>query len=72
MNRMLSLIQTVKLFIKTIGVKYGVGKRAMIVTRRGQVISSGGFQSTEGQTLNNHRSGENVIRISKYQNLRDN
>ena len=43
-----SLVQTIRIFSKNIGIKFGVEKYAMLVTEKGKIVKSVGTELPHG------------------------
>ena len=53
-----SLVQTVRIFSKDIGMGFGIQKCAMVELKRGKMIQSNGIDLPEGQKLKSLEEGE--------------
>ena len=46
-----SLVQTIRIFSKNIGIKFGVEKYAMLVTEKGKIVKSVGTELPHGKVI---------------------
>ena len=55
-----SLVQTVRVFSKYIGRKFGIGKCAMLVMEKGKIVKSVGIDLPDGKVIKSLQEGESL------------
>ena len=54
-----SLVQTIRIFSKDIGMEFGIEKCAMLVIEKGKIVKSVGIELPNGEVIKPLREGEN-------------
>ena len=57
-----SLVQTIRIFSKDIGMEFGIEKCAMLVIEKGKIVKSVGIELPDGKVIESLQEGES----SKY------
>ena len=53
-----SLVQTVRVFSDDIGMEFGIGKCAMLVIEKGNIVKSVGIELPDGKVIKSLQEGE--------------
>ena len=53
-----SLVQTVRVFSKDVGMEFGIENCAMLVMEKGKIVNSVGIESPDGKVITSLQEGE--------------